>query len=154
MRLTLKRRYKGTDYTIGSLYVNDTYVCDTLEDRDRGLAQGMSVLSIKARKVFGKTAIPTGTYEIDMDTVSTKFKSKMWASPYGGKIPRLLDVKGFSGVLMHVGNTASDSLGCVLVGENRVKGQVINSAKTFKSLMDNHLLPAHKRGEKITITIK
>lgn len=154
MRLELKRRYKGEKYTIGSLYVNGKYFCDTIEDRDRGLDCSMSLNEIKRKKVYGETAIPTGSYPIDMDTVSTKFRLRDWARPYGGKLPRLLGVPYYSGVLIHPGNTAEDSLGCILVGENKVKGKVINSAKTFARLMDEHLVPAHKRGESIWINVE
>ena len=102
---------------------------------------------------YGETAIPTGTYKIDMDTVSPKFQNRAWAKPYNGKLPRLIDVKGYSGVLIHVGNKPEDTLGCILVGENKVKGQVINSTATFYELM-TALLKAHKAGEEICITIE
>lgn len=154
MKLELKRRYKGEKYTIGSLYVDGKYFCDTIEDRDRGLDCSMSLHEISRKKVYGETAIPTGSYPIDMGTVSTKFRLREWARPYGGKLPRLLGVPYYSGVLIHVGNTEKDSLGCILVGENKVKGQVVNSAATFKRLMDNHLVPASQRGEQIWINIK
>ena len=87
----------------------------------------MSLEEIKKKKVYGETAIPTGTYKVDVNTISPKFKSRTWAKPYGGKLPRLIDVPGYEGVLIHAGNKAEDSLGCVLVGENKVVGQVINS---------------------------
>ena len=66
IKLTLKRRYRGSQYTIGSLYINNQYFCDTLEDRDRGLSQQMSLDNIKLKKVYGSTAIPTGTYRISI----------------------------------------------------------------------------------------
>lgn len=135
MKLTLERKYKCQSYTIGKLYVDGEYICDTIEDADRGLSDEMSIDTIKKNKRYGITAIPTGTYRITLDVVSPKFKSRSWAKPYDGKLPRLLDVKGFDGVLIHVGNTAKDSLGCILVGENKVKGQVINSTATFHKLM-------------------
>lgn len=153
MILNLKRRYKGSKYTIGTLTIGDIFKCDTIEDIDRNLDDSMPVYTIKAKKVYGYTAIPKGEYIIDMRTVSPKFKDRSWAKPYGGKLPRLLDVKGFSGVLIHVGNTEKDSLGCILVGENKVKGKVINSTKTFNTLM-SLLLKASLRGEEIKIIIK
>lgn len=110
MRLLLKRRFKGDGYTIGSLYVNGEKFCDTLEDRVRDLAGGES-------KVPGETAIPEGRYRVIVNR-SPKF---------GRDLPRLLDVPQFEGVLIHRGNTAEDSAGCILVGENKVKGKVINS---------------------------
>lgn len=152
MKLELKRRFKGPKYTIGSLFINGVYECDTIEDVDRGLTDSMSVEEIKAKKVYGETAIPTGTYKIDMNTVSPKFKDRSWAKFCGGKLPRLLDVKGYEGVLIHVGNKAENSLGCILVGDNKIKGQVINSTATFQELY-GELLKAKVKGEEITIEI-
>lgn len=152
MKLELKRRFRGPNYTIGSLSINGVYECDTIEDVDRGLADSMSVDEVKTKKVYGRTAIPTGTYRIDMDTVSPKFKDRPWARFCGGKLPRLLDVKGYEGVLIHVGNKAEDTLGCILVGDNRIKGQVINSTAAFQELY-GELLKAKVKGEGITIDI-
>lgn len=152
MELLLKRRFKGPKYTIGSLYINGIYECDVIEDVDRNLHDSMSEEEIKSKKVYGQTAIPYGTYNIDMKTVSPKFKNRSWARPYGGKLPRLLNVKGFEGILIHVGNTAQDSLGCLLVGENKLVGKVINSTACFMELM-TILLKAHLKGENITLTI-
>lgn len=152
MELNLKRKYKDPKYTIGDLYINDKLFCNTIEDTDRGLKDSMTLTDIKAKKVYGQTAIPTGTYEIDMNTVSPKFKNRSWAKPYGGKLPRLIDVKGFDGVLIHVGNTAEDSLGCILVGKNTVKGKVNESTATFNKLM-TLLLKAHLKGETINLII-
>lgn len=135
INLRLKRTYRGVSYTIGKLYLNDKYICDTLEDVDRGLKSTMSIEEIKKTKIYGDTAIPTGKYKVNMNTVSPKFKDRSWAKPYDGKLPRLIDVQGFSGVLIHVGNKPADTLGCILVGENKVKGQVINSTVTFNKLM-------------------
>jgi len=154
MELSVKRVAKKDDYTIGRLYIDDVYFSDVLEDKDRGLTQDMPLEEIKAKKVYGKTAIPTGTYEVDMNTISPKFQARSWAKPYGGKLPRLIGVKGFEGVLMHVGNTASDSSGCLLVGKNRIKGMVTDSTRTFHTLMSKFLLPAKVQGERITITIE
>lgn len=152
MEITVKRTFKGPNYTIGQLYINNVYECDTLEDPDRGLTDSMTVQEITSKKVYGNTAIPTGTYDIDMNTISPKFKDRSWAKFCGGKLPRLVNVKGYSGVLIHVGNKPADTLGCILVGDNKVKGQVINSTSTFQQLY-LQMLKAHTRGEKITITI-
>lgn len=154
MKLLLKRIAKCPNYTIGRLFVNGIRVCDTLEDTDRGLDSSMKEEVIRRKKIYGRTAIPTGTYHVDMDTVSPKFRYRTWAQPYGGKLPRLLSVKGFDGVLIHVGNTHPDTYGCLLVGQNKQVGQVVNSTATFKNLMDKYLVPAHKRGEEIMITIE
>lgn len=153
MKLLLKRIFKGSNYTIGKLFINGIYECDTIEDQDRGLTSQMTLEEIKAKKVYGVTAIPTGTYSINMTTVSPKFKDRVWAKPYKGILPRLENVKGYEGVLIHVGNKAQDSLGCILVGENKIKGQVINSTATFYELM-TVLLKAQSVGEVIELTIE
>ena len=150
MTLRLKRRYKGANYTIGDLYIDGKWFSDTLEDTDRGLTNTMSKDEIAKIKVYGKTAIPTGTYVVDMNTVSSKFGKRSWAKPYGGKVPRLLDVPGYEGVLIHPGNTAEDTLGCVIVGKNTVKGMVTSSQITFKALMK----VLTKTKDEITITIE
>ena len=149
MEILVKRIAKKPKYTIGKLYIDEQYICDTLEDTDRDLNQNMSLEEIKKKKVYGETAIPTGTYKVDMNTISPKFKSRTWAKPYGGKLPRLIAVPGYEGVLIHAGNRAEDTLGCVLVGENKVVGQVINSQASFKKVMN-----ILTKGDNITITIK
>lgn len=154
MELKVKRKAFDKSYTIGDLYIDGNFFSNTIEDFDRGLTQDMPLEEIQAKKVYGKTAIPKGTYEIDMNTVSPKFKDRSWAKPYGGKLPRLIGVKGFEGVLLHVGNTASDSSGCLLVGKNSIKGMVTDSTRTFHTLMSKYLLPAKVQGERITITIE
>lgn len=152
MELKLDRKYKQKDYTIGKLYINGAYFCDVLEDPDRGLSDSMKEDVIIENKQYGNTAIPTGTYHIQMGVESPKFKSRSWAVRWGGKLPRLLNVKGFSGVLMHVGNTPADTLGCLLVGRNTVKGKVKDSTATFDRLMQQ-LVEADYRGEDIIISI-
>ena len=154
MRLTLRRIAKKETYTIGRLYVDGIYVCDTVEDKDRGLKSHHPLEQISKVKVYGETAIPMGTYTIDMDKVSPKFSNRSWAKPYSGKIPRLLSVPGFESILIHPGNTAASSLGCILVGFNDKVGRVSDSQRTFKRLMDDYLVPAHERGDTITITIQ
>lgn len=149
MELLLKRIAKKQDYTIGNLYIDGQLFSNTLEDADRGLTQNMTEEEISKIKVYGSTAIPTGKYKIDMNTVSPKFKNRSWAKQWNGKLPRLKSVPGYEGVLIHVGNTQKDTLGCILVGENKIKGQVINSTTTFNKLME--LLT---KGEDITITIQ
>lgn len=135
MKLTLDRIYKGPSYTIGKLYIDDKYFCDTLEDTDRGLTDIMPLAEILKIKKPSETAIPSGTYNITLDVVSPRFSTKtFYQQVCNGKLPRLLNVKGFDGVLIHSGNTEKDSSGCILVGQNKVKGKVINSQETFKKL--------------------
>jgi hypothetical protein len=147
MELTLKRKYLKKGYTIGALHVNGIYLCDTLEDEVR-------VLNSASDKVYGKTAIPYGLYQIAMNVISPKFGAKpFYKEVCQGKLPRLLNVPFFDGILMHCGNYASDSYGCLIVGENKVKGGVINSQKTFRKLYAK-MNEAYKRGEQIWITVE
>lgn len=150
MQLTLVRADRQPGYTVGSLFINGEFFCYTLEDTDRYLTQDMSLDEIKSKKVYGKTAIPKGIYTVDMNTVSPKFKDREWAKPYDGKLPRLVDVPDYEGVLIHVGNTAEDTLGCILVGANHFNGKLTNSTVTFHRLMA--MLTNSK--ELITITIQ
>lgn len=152
MKLRLVRIFNCKDYCIGKLYVNGKYFCDTLEDTDRGLKQSMKLEDLLKIKVKGKTAIPTGTYKITLDVVSQKFSKKNVYKFCKGKLPRLIDVLGYSGVLMHIGNKPEDTDGCLLVGENKVKGQVINSTATFYKLYE--ILQSVKKGEDITIKVE
>ena len=135
MQLTLVRTDRQPNYTIGSLFINGEFFCYTLEDKDRGLTSDMSLEDIQSKKIYGKTAIPKGVYFIDMNTVSTRFKDRLWAKPYDGKLPRLLNVPGYEGILIHVGNTVEDTSGCILVGTEYSDGFLRNSATAFTSLM-------------------
>lgn len=153
MEIIDRRRYYGNDYTIGDLIVNGKKFCDVLEDTDRGLTNTMTNSEIAKKKQYGKTAIPKGTYKVEMGVVSPKFRSRQWAIRWGGKLPRVLNVPGFVGVLIHPLNTAEETLGCIGVGENKVKGKIINSVETFNRLMPL-LIEAYYRGESITLTVE
>ena len=144
MKLKIKRIYKTNTLTIGELFVDGRYVCDTLEDRCR--PNGV--------KVKGKTAIPSGTYRIDMDTVSPKFSRYSQYKRIGGKLPRLVDVAMFDGILIHIGNTVADTDGCILVGTavasyDRIKRSTDAFWKLY-IMLDG----AHNAGEEITIKIE
>lgn len=155
MELRLKRIALRSEYTIGKLYVDGEYVADTIEDTVRDLDKDGKFANGEV-KIPGKTAIPYGRYEITMKVKSPKysnFSKYSWAKKYDGYLPRLLNVPHFDGVLIHVGNSALDSEGCIIVGENKVVGKVINSVNTFRRLMDDYLVPAKKRNENIVITI-
>lgn len=153
MELEVKRTYRGPKYTIGHLYIDGKYFSDTLEDPDRNLTQDMSITEILQRKFKGDTCIPYGRYQISLDIVSAKY-SDIKKYPYTaiakGKMPRVMNVPGFSGILIHAGNTQNDTMGCLLVGENKIKGQVINSQATWKKLYPI-LKAAKDRGENLTI---
>ena len=134
MELRLKRIARKETYTIGRLYVDGNYCCDTIEDRDRGLSQSLPVSVNIAKKRKGMTAIPTGRYRVTLEVKSprfSKFKSYAWCDGY---LPRLINVPAFDGILIHAGNTAANTDGCLLVGENKVVGKVLNSMDTLKRL--------------------
>ena len=153
MNIYIRRNAKRETYTIGALEIAGQKVCDTLEDKDRGLTDRQPEDVIKRIKVHGETAIPTGTYRVDMDTVSPRFsRYTYYQQVCGGKLPRLVGVKGFQGVLIHAGNTAADTHGCILVGENKEKGKVLNSRATFEKLY-KMMAQARAKGEEVTITI-
>ena len=151
--LLVHRKWKKEKYTIGRMFANGTYLFNTLEDTDRGLASWMTEAVIKTMKIAGITAIPTGTYEVRV-TVSQKFKKKPWAKKYDGLVPEIVGVLGFSGVRIHPGNTDGDVEGCICVGYNTAVGKVTSSQKCYYDLMDNYIIPAWKNGESIQITIK
>lgn len=103
--------------TLGKLYINNEFFCDTIEDKYRDLS--------KEKKVYGETCIPFGTYKVIIN-MSPK---------YGRLMPRLLDVPHFEGILIHSGNTEQDSAGCVICGK-RSGQKVINSRDTFNKLFN------------------
>ena len=154
LELLLDRKYRKETYTIGNLYVDGEWFCNTLEDKDRGLSQTMTLEEINKIKVYGETAIPTGRYEVRMDIVSPKYNGVKWYKDnFGGRMPRLESVKGFSGILIHSGNTALDSNGCILVGLNKAKGKVLDSRSTFQKLW-KVLEQARKTGKTIYLTVQ
>lgn len=140
MRLTLKRIANKKDYCIGKLYINGVYFCDTLEDVDRGLSDAMTEEEIKQLKVKGQTAIPVGIYTVLM-TYSPKYQKIM---------PLINNVKGYSGIRIHSGNSSKDTDGCLLVGKNTVVGRLTDSRITFNALFKRL---QQKGSNKITIEI-
>ena len=154
MELRLKRIAKKDGYTIGKLYMGRNYFCDTLEPTWRNLL-GIKLpkeleckrlgrtSGMKARKIAGKTAIPEGRYPVVI-TKSKRFKA--W-------LPLLLGVPLFSGVRIHAGNTAQDTQGCILLGENKVVGKVVNSRIWLKRFIDR-FVEARNNDESVFITIE
>lgn len=138
MKIQVQRLYKKDTYTIGKMFIDGKYFCDTLEDKDRGLNSSMLESQIKEIKVYGETAIPIGTYKIDMNTISPKFsKYPFYQEVCKGKIPRLIGVKGFNGILIHVADGykgASLVQGCIGIGKNKIKGGLLEGKETFKKL--------------------
>lgn len=135
MELKLNRIFLGSSATIGELLVNDKHLCDTLEDRVRP----------EGEKVYGKTAIPEGTYEVKL-THSPRFKKIL---------PEILNVPNFSGIRIHTGNSSKDTEGCILVGtwDGEKEDWVGNSRIAFDELMAL-LEEAINNKEKVTITVK
>lgn len=151
MELILLRKYKGEKYTIGDLYVNGEKFCNTLEDIDRNLTQTTPLNEIKEKKIPRETAIPTGTYKITLNVISPSFsKYDFYKKVCDGKLPRLLDVPGFDGILIHVGKTEENSAGCILVGKNTRIGELTDGKNVFRDLYNK--LKEDK--DNITITIK
>lgn len=142
MNILVRRIAKRDTYTIGRMYIGTKYFCDVLEDKDRGLTQSTPLSDIKRIKVQNETAIPVGTYKVVVNR-SPKF---------GRNLPRLLDVPGFDGILIHRGNTNKDTSGCLLVGENKEVGKVLNSIG-YETKLVELLTKAQLNGEKIEITI-
>lgn len=145
MKLLVTRNWKKPEYTIGRLFINGEFFCNTLEDTVRDLQ--------KERKVKGQTAIPEGTYEVTLNVISPKYSKKANYKFCEARMPRLLGVPQFEGVLIHPGNSNKDTEGCLLVGENKVKGGLVNSFATFKRLW-YILEDARKRKEQIQIEIR
>lgn len=135
MLLTLERIDKQEAFTIGKLYIDGEYFCLTMEDKDRGLRQDMSLEEIKKIKVYGETAIPTGTYVIDMNSYSPKFgKKSFYVKVCGGKLPLLVDVPGYEGIRIHAGNKPEDTAGCILPGKTILNNRLTSSRVSFEAL--------------------
>ena len=143
LQITVTRHSPRPGYTIGRMDINGTKFSDTLEDTDRGLTQDMQLDEIKRIKVYGKTAIPKGTYKV---SVQYWQKHKIY-------VPFIHDVPGFTSILIHSGNTPDDTLGCILVGENTVKGRLTNS-RPYMTRLTKLCQEAIRRGEPIRITIQ
>ena len=157
MELVLERKWKKSNYTIGILSIDGKRFCETLEDVDRNLNSSMSVEQIKDIKKPNETAIPTGTYKVTLDIFSPKFGNKsFYKKTCNGKLPRILNVKGFDGILIHVGegiNGKDLTSGCILVGKNTIKGGLTNSKECFKKLYAK-LKTAIDNKKQITIRIE
>jgi hypothetical protein len=142
MELQLKREIFTDISTIGTLSIEGKFECFVLEDKDRGLSDTMSLEKIAGTKVYGKTCIPYGRYEIDW-TMSARFKVFM---------PILLNVKGYAGIRIHKGNTEIDSLGCLLCGTRKKSNMITESTLATRNLYAK-IESAKKQGQRIYITI-
>lgn len=141
MKLRLERKWPKAAYTVGRLYVDGELFCNTLEDKVADVNRN-GEFDGQERKVPGETAIPYGTYKVFFG----------WSPRFGRKLPRLLNVTAFDGILIHPGNTAKDSAGCILVGLNTEPGKLTQS-RFYSDKLNKLIDAAQRRGEPITIEI-
>ena len=120
--IKVQREKYTTKTTIGKLYVNGVYVCDTLEDVCRDLNRDGNLNDEGETKVYAETAIPSGTYQLKIYD-SPHFKQKLFW---------LQKVSGYDYVLIHSGNTAADTKGCILLGYNTAMNMVTDSRNALK----------------------
>jgi hypothetical protein len=154
MKIRVERRWPKATYTIGCFYIDGILYCNTLEDADRGLKQTDPLSFIQSRKVAGETAIPKGTYTVAMNITSPKYAGVAWYYNFcQGKMPRIMSVPGFDGILIHPGTDALSTRGCLLVGKNTKVGKLTESRACFQELY-KLMKEAADRGETITIEIK
>lgn len=141
MELRVERLWPKENYTVGRLYVNNEFFSNTLEDKiiDKDKS---GVFDNGEKKVYGESAIPYGKYKVIYN----------WSPKFGRNLPRLLDVPHFEGILIHSGNTAKDSAGCILVGKNTSKG-ILSESRYTSDKLNEIIDAAQKRGEEITIEI-
>ena len=142
MKIELHRKWLKKGYSVGILYINGQRICETLEDKDRGLSADQSLSVIKKLKVKGETAIPIGTYNVGW-TYSPRFKKML---------PLLKDVPAFEGIRIHSGNKANDTEGCILCGRNTEVGTVTNS-RYWTGKVNGMIEQASKNKEIISIHI-
>jgi len=142
MDWTLDRKYLGPKYTIGKLFRGDAYICDVVEDVVRDLNKDGDLLDDDETKIPRETAIPYGRYRVHL-SMSPKFKRVL---------PILDGVKHFTGIRIHKGRDAGSTWGCLIPGENKIKGGVINSEK-YEMLIVSSILGDLIRGEEIWINI-
>ena len=152
MKIKLIREVKTDLSSIGSLYINDKYFCKTLEPFDVGLDEHSTLADIYEAKHARKCAIPTGNYTISVNQTSPRFGKLAPYSDFGGIVPRYEGIKGFAGVLMHIGNFPKDTDGCTLVGKYAKENAVTDSRVTWLALMD--ILTKVPKVERIYINVE
>ena len=143
MEIEVRRTEFYPECTHGKLYIDDEYLCDTLEDQDRDFNRDGDITDKGEGKVYGQTAIPRGRYKL-IFRMSKRF---------GKVLPALLDVPGFEGILIHSGNTPEDTNGCILLGRKRKRGVILSSRYWMMRFME-FVKPAFEEGEKIYLTVK
>ena len=147
-----RQRLAGSPACLGRLSLDGHLLCDTLEPPSHGLTSATDPKTIRDIKRLGRSAIPAGVYRLVLG-YSPRFSPRPFYKTCGGLVPRLLNVSGFDGVLIHCGNTVADTCGCILVGRRADSSTLVQSQKTYGLLMRQYWLPASKRDEPMFIEI-
>ena len=136
-QIRILRKYNKDKYCIGDFFKDGIKQCNTLEDKDRGLAQSMLLEEINKYKIYGKTAIPVGKYIVKFDVVPTWSSMRKFTicKKYGYRFPSIRNVKGYSGVYIHNGKDHDDTLGCPLLGLNSKIGQLTDGINQMDIFM-------------------
>lgn len=146
MELFVIRKFFKETYTIGRFYCENMFLCSTLEDRIRDLHDRNHDGDFDDEdegKIYGMTAIPCGRYEVIVN-YSQKLKRTL---------PLLLNVPGFTGIRIHAGRNERHTEGCILVGDNKTKGELVN-APYWEGFIKNMIESEIAKGEKVFLTIK
>ena len=142
MKIEVKRYLLEKDFTVGNLYIDGKRICETMEDRDRNLTDTKTEEENMKMKMYGKTAIPIGTYKLTID----------YSNKYNKMLPHILDVKAFDGIRIHSLNFASESLGCIGPGIFNGVNAVTYSRATMSKIQPM-IQAAIDNGEKVTIDV-
>jgi hypothetical protein len=140
MKIKLNRAYLP-EYTVGKMFIDGVYFCDTFEDVNRDLNKDGDLTDVGESKVYGKTCIPVGTYKVIVN-MSNRFKRLL---------PLLINVPSFDGIRIHNGIDETSSSGCIIVGKNTIVGQLTDSRK-YMNLLTDKITLAQKSGA-VTIEI-
>ena len=134
----VKRYEEQDDRTFGRLYIGDEEICDTLEDKDRHLEDHLPDIEVlRKNKVYAKTAIPRGTYNVEL----------YWWAKHRNWYPWIQNVPGYTGILIHGGSTEEHTSGCILVG-TRQGDILVKSSEKMKIIREK------MKGKSTKITIK
>jgi len=151
MQLTVKRKYFTNESTIGELYIDGVFECFTLEDKDRELEDSMLLNEINEKKVFGKTAVPRGTYKVTVSTTGIIPDVGQRLINGTKQLPGIDPVKGYAGIRIHVGNKATHTEGCLLCGRSKDINSIGESRLALNNVFDKILVAWNKK-EAISIT--
>ena len=151
--LLSRQRSAGSSACFGRLSLDGHFLCDTLEPPSHGLTSATVPRTIRDIKRLGRSAIPVGVYRLVLG-YSPRFSPRpFYKACGGGFVPRLSNVPGFEGVLIHCGNTVVDTCGCILVGRRADSSTLVESQKTYSRLMRQYWQPATRRGEPMYLEI-